>query len=290
MGARGDGPDRRRLDALLVERGLAASRTEAQALVVAGRVRAGGRAADKPGRRYPASVDLEVERPPHRYVSRGGLKLEKALDQFGLDVTGLSCLDVGASTGGFTDCLLQRGAGRVYAVDVGYGLLAWKLRSDDRVIPLDRTNARYLDRESFRRAVEAQGRDLVWPALATIDVSFISLLKVTPAVVGLLEPPWQIIALVKPQFEAGRTKVGSGGVVRDPETHVGVLEKVTAGLAAIGPADVAGLTPSPVRGPEGNVEYLLWLVGPSDRPEGGHPAPEAIRKAVSDGLAVGPVP
>lgn len=270
---------RRRLDVLLTERDLAASRTEARGLIMAGRVRVDGTVVDKPGRRVPAEARVEIGYPSHRYVSRGGLKLEKALDFFGLDVSGLVCLDVGASTGGFTDCLLQRGAKRVYAVDVGYGLLAWSLRADPRVVALDRTNARYLDRESFRRAVEAAtgqglgapqdpdpthtgtGPAFEWPTFATCDVSFISLLKVVPAILRLLESPWQMVLLVKPQFEAGRGKVGSKGVVRDPQVHLEVLDWVIQGLAKL-QARVKGLTYSPIRGPEGNVEYLLWLQSP----------------------------
>ncbi len=287
---------RQRLDTLLVERGLARSRGEAQCLILAGRVRVNGAAADKPGRRYPLEVPVTVAYPETRYVSRGGVKLAKALDTFGLDVCGLVGLDVGASTGGFTDCLLARGARRVYAIDVGYGLLAWSLRSNPRVVTVDRTNARYLTRDGFRRAVEhelerrprlndlgagAPGADpdsagFLWPTFAACDLSFISLLKVVPAVVRLLKPPRQMILLVKPQFEAGRDKIGSKGVVRDPAVHVEVLtrlgrelpkagataEEVDAGgqpgEAAAG-LEIAGLTYSPIRGPEGNIEYLLWL-------------------------------
>lgn len=247
-----------RLDLVVWDRGLAQSRNEAQGLILAGRVRVGGQVVDKPGRRVPPGADISVEHPPHRYVSRGGVKLERALDRFGIDVTGLVCLDAGASTGGFTDCLLTHGAARVYAVDVGYGLLAWSLRQDPRVIPVERTNARHLDRERLAAAIEAAGREVIWPTLATCDLSFISLLKVVPAVRTLLDSPWQMVVLVKPQFEAGREKVGTRGVVRDPAVHVEVLERVGAGLGELG--TLAGLTWSPVRGPEGNVEYLLWLV------------------------------
>ncbi len=288
-----------RLDALLVERGLARSRGEAQAFVAAGRVRVDGTVVDKPGRRVAGSAHLEVDYPAQRYASRGGLKLEKALSHFGLDVNGLVCLDVGASTGGFTDCLLRHGARRVYAVDVGYGLLAWSLRTDPRVVVLDRTNARYLTRESFRQAVERQGREILWPSFATCDVSFISLLKVVPAVVSLLEDSWQMVLLVKPQFEAGRDKVGSRGVVRDPEVHEEVLVRLIDGLTVPGrekgmaapggeaarEVAVKGVTFSPVRGPEGNVEYLLWVAGGSAEPGVAGPvdarreAREAVRQA-----------
>jgi 23S rRNA (cytidine1920-2'-O)/16S rRNA (cytidine1409-2'-O)-methyltransferase len=297
--------DRQRLDALLVEQGLARSRTEAHGLVLAGRVRVEGLLADKPGRRFPAGASIDVSYPAHRYASRGGLKLEKALDYFGLVVGGVDCLDVGASTGGFTDCLLTRGARRVYAVDVGYGLLAWRLRTDPRVVVLDRTNARHMERETFRRRaterLPAEDPEFRWPGLATCDVSFISLLKVVPAIVPLLSSPWRMVLLVKPQFEAGRERVGSGGVVRDPAVHVEVLERVCEGLGRAGASDqaaagsgqavagsgqaaagsgqavagsggvprrveIAGLTYSPVRGPEGNIEYLLWVRETSLRP------------------------
>lgn len=301
-----DANGRPRLDTLLVERGLARSRGEAQSLILGGRVRVEDQVSDKPGRRLPVEAHLQVDYPPQRYVSRGGQKLERALDAFGLDVSGLTCLDVGASTGGFTDCLLSHGARRVYAVDVGYGLLAWSLRSDPRVVTLDRTNARYLTPETFRQAVEREvarrgatdarhpesadaGPGFLWPTLATCDVSFISLLKVVPAVRAVLTPPWQIIVLVKPQFEAGREKVGSKGVVRDAGVHVAVLERVIAGLttgkaeAGAGvqgePPVVAGLTFSPLRGPQGNVEYLLRIVSSGERGLAGGPG---LARPVSD--------
>lgn len=267
------GPAGRRLDVLLVERGLASSRGEAQALIMAGRVLVEGVLADKAGRSVDAAARVEVHYPAHRYVSRGGLKLEKALDVFGIDVTGLTCLDAGASTGGFTDCLLERGAARVYAVDVGYGLLAWKLRSDPRVIALDRTNARYLDHPSFSKALELLGVDVVWPTFATCDVSFISLLKVAPAVRSVLESPWEMIFLVKPQFEAGREKVGSKGVVRDPAVHVEVLERMADHFGD----RAVGLTHSPLRGPEGNIEYLLWV-----RQEGRQGPGESVRPGIRE--------
>jgi len=247
------------------------------------------------------SAVIEVDHPPHRYVSRAGAKLERALDHFGIDVTGLVCLDAGASTGGFTDCLLTRGAARVYAVDVGYGLLAWKLRTDERVVVLDRTNARYLEPEGFRRAVEERGREFIQPTFATCDLSFISLLKVVPAVHSVLASPWQMVLLVKPQFEAGREKVGAKGVVRDPEVHVEVLQRVAEGLTGSGlvpGAGVAGLTYSPVRGPEGNLEYLLWLVERGGAPlvAGSpdlsgpplSPGPEEIRRVVAEAFAMVP--
>ncbi len=296
----GSGDQAPRLDALLVERGLARSRGEAQVFVTSGRVKVDGRVVDKPGRRLAPEARIEVDYPETRFVSRGGRKLEKALDTFDLDVRGLVCADIGASTGGFTDCLLSRGARRVYAVDVGYGLLAWSLRSDPRVVTLDRTNARYLTPDGFRLAVERElakagpgntaGHEkedeeekkegtYLPPTFATCDVSFISLFKVVPAVLGILEPPWDIIALVKPQFEAGREKVGSKGVVRDPAVHEEVLESVLWSLAGEGAA-AAGLTYSPIRGPEGNIEYLLHLKGATEG--GAAPSRAAIAAVVAE--------
>lgn len=231
---------------LLVERGLAESRNRAQQLIRAGQVLVDDRVHDKPG--MGVSVDAEIrvrERLP--YVSRGGLKLAAALDAFAIDVTGVVAADVGASTGGFTDCLLQRGAAKVYAIDVGYGQLAWSLRQDERVVVMERTNVRYLD-------------DLPEPVgLATIDVSFISLRLVLPRVAGWLTPAGQIIALIKPQFEAGRENVGKGGVVRDADVHRRVLHEILSFAEGTGLC-VRGLIPSPITGAEGNVEFLAWLV------------------------------
>ena len=246
---------RRRLDVLLVERGLAASREQARRLILAGLVCAGDRVADKAGALVAEDVALAVS-APSPFVSRGGLKLVAALDAFALDVQGLVVADVGASTGGFTDCLLQRGAARVYAIDVGYGQLAWRLRQDARVVVLERTNIRYL--EALPEPCD----------LATVDVSFISLRLVLPAVRRLLKPHGRIIALVKPQFEAGRNQVGKGGVVRDAQVHRRVLCDLLAWAQGAGLA-VRGLIPSPLLGPAGNVEFLLYLmmeasVGESD--------------------------
>lgn len=238
---------RERLDKLLVSRGLAQSRHQAQQLIRAGQVLVDERVVDKPGHLIPEDASLRVKEQP-RYVSRGGLKLEAALDTFGLDVTGRIAVDVGASTGGFTDCLLQRGAARVYAIDVGYGQLAWKLRQDPRVVVLERTNIRHL--EALPDGVQAN--------LAVIDTSFIGLSLVLPATLRLLAPRADLVVLVKPQFEAGPEKVGKGGVVRDPAVHREVLERVVALAQELG-LTVAGLTVSPVRGPAGNVEFLLWL-------------------------------
>jgi 23S rRNA (cytidine1920-2'-O)/16S rRNA (cytidine1409-2'-O)-methyltransferase len=214
---------------------------------MAGEVMVDGQMMDKPGRLVPAAATLQV-RTPLPYVSRGGVKLAAALDAFALDVTGLVAVDVGASTGGFTDCLLQRGAARVYAVDVGYGQLAWKLRSDPRVVVLERTNVRHLE--------QLPGSVLV--DLAVIDASFIGLSLVLPAALHLLRSGGEIVALVKPQFEAGVDDVGKGGVVRDARVHRRVLEEVVAVAHSAG-LIVAGLTASPLRGPAGNVEFLIWL-------------------------------
>jgi 23S rRNA (cytidine1920-2'-O)/16S rRNA (cytidine1409-2'-O)-methyltransferase len=240
-------PSRQRLDLLLVERELVESRERARRLILAGEVRVGGEIVDKAGALVAVDAPIDVrERLP--YVSRGGLKLAAALDAFGMDVEGLVAVDVGASTGGFSDCLLQRGVGRIFAVDVGYGQLAWKVRSDPRVVALDRTNIRNL--ESLPGGVLA--------SLAVIDASFISLALVLPPTLNLLTPDARIVALVKPQFEAGRAQVGKGGVVRDPRIHREVIER-TAHLAGELGLHVAGVTVSPAPGPAGNVEFLLLL-------------------------------
>jgi 23S rRNA (cytidine1920-2'-O)/16S rRNA (cytidine1409-2'-O)-methyltransferase len=236
------------LDRLLVRRGLADSRAKAQRLIMAGEVRVDGQVSDKPGRRVPVDVPIELlSRPP--FVSRGGEKLHAALERFNVDVAGWVAADVGASTGGFTDCLLQRGAKRVYAVDVGYGQLDWGLRNHPRVVVMERTNARYLDR--LPEPVD----------LVTADVSFISLGLIFPAATGWLKPNGEIIALIKPQFEAGRHQVGKGGVVHDRAVHRSVLERVV-GMAYGLDLGLLGLVPSPLRGPAGNVEFLgRWQLG-----------------------------
>lgn len=236
---------KRRLDTLLLERRLVESRERAQSLILAGKVKVDGQVADKPGKRVPVEVEITLEEA-FPYVSRGGLKLEETLSRFQLDVSGLICADVGASTGGFTDCLLQHGAAKVYAIDVGYGQLAWELRQDPRVVVLERMNIRYL--ASLPEPID----------LATIDVSFISLELVLPPVISLLKPEGRIIALVKPQFEAGREQVGRGGVVKDPEVHRQVLHKVAKVAQGLG-LQVLGLIPSPLLGPAGNVEFFIYL-------------------------------
>jgi 23S rRNA (cytidine1920-2'-O)/16S rRNA (cytidine1409-2'-O)-methyltransferase len=237
-----------RLDLLLVEQGLAESREQAQRLIMAGQVVVGDHVVDKPGTRVQAILPVTVT-GSLPYVSRGGFKLAAALEAFGLEVIGRIAADVGASTGGFTDCLLQRGAARVYAIDVGYGQLAWKLQQDPRVVVMDRTNARYL--ETLPESVD----------LVTIDVSFISLKLILPAVLGWLREKGEIVALIKPQFEAGPERVGKGGVVRDAAIHRAVLEDLAAWASAQG-IGLTGLIRSPITGPAGNVEFLAhWVPG-----------------------------
>lgn len=237
-----------RLDKVVVERGLAPSRERARALIMAGLVVVGDHAAQKAGELVSPDAAIRLKGEDHPYVSRGGLKLQKALDAFGVDVSGLVALDVGASTGGFTDCLLQRGARKVYAVDVGYGQLAWKLRQDDRVVNLEKTNIRYLDPASLDGI----------PDMAVIDASFISLDKILPHVIMLVRRHGRIIALIKPQFEVGRGEVGKGGVVRDEVKHREVVERITLLAGELGLA-VQGVVESPILGPKGNREFLINL-------------------------------
>jgi 23S rRNA (cytidine1920-2'-O)/16S rRNA (cytidine1409-2'-O)-methyltransferase len=244
-----------RLDVRLVEEGFFPSREKARAAIMAGLVYAGGKRVEKPGLLVGTDLKLEVRGNPIPYVSRGGLKLEKALKVFGIDLKGRIVLDIGASTGGFTDCALKHGARLVYAVDVGYGQLAWELRKDQRVVVLERTNIRYLTRDAFREI----------PDFATIDVSFISLDKVLPVLAGLMSGEAAGVALIKPQFEAGREKVGKKGVVRDPQVHVEVIEKLVRLFLEQG-WSVKGLDYSPIMGPEGNIEYLLYFQR-EDNPE-----------------------
>lgn len=237
---------KKRLDMLVQERGLAESRTRAQALILAGQVFVGEQRCDKPGTLIPEDADVRIKGEVLPYVSRGGLKLKAAIDHFRLDVRGKVCADIGASTGGFTDCLLQEGASRVHAIDVGYGQLHEKLRADPRVRSRERVNARYLTAEDFPESVEVM----------TIDVSFISLERVLPAVLPFLAPGGLLIALVKPQFEVGPEHVAKGGVVRDPEARRAAIEHVTAFTQAQG-LEVVGIVDSPIPGPAGNVEALL---------------------------------
>jgi 23S rRNA (cytidine1920-2'-O)/16S rRNA (cytidine1409-2'-O)-methyltransferase len=242
---------RTRLDTLLVERGLCATRERARALILAGRVRVNGQTAHKAGAAVGRDAEIRLDEPDHPYVSRGGLKLAHALDVFDIPVDGRVALDIGASTGGFTDVLLRRGARLVVALDVGHGQLDWRLRSDPRVIVLERVNARALTAAQLPEA--ARPLDLV-----TIDVSFISLRMILPAVPALLAPRADVVALVKPQFEAGRAEVGKGGIVRDPAVHARVLAEVQAAARSLGLAWRATL-PSPITGAEGNEEFLMHL-------------------------------
>ena len=237
-----------RLDKLLLDRGLASSRERARGFIMAGQVVVNDHVADKAGQLVALDADIRLKGDILPYVSRGGLKLQKALDEFGIDVTGMVVLDVGASTGGFTDCLLQRGAAKIFAVDVGYGQLAWKLRQDPRVVNMEKTNIRYLTADKLAES----------PDLAVVDASFISLDKVLPATIGLLDARGQIVALIKPQFEVGRGEVGKGGVVRDPAKHRDVILGIQA-LSESLELEVLGITESPILGPKGNREFLIHL-------------------------------
>ncbi len=290
---------RQRLDLELVARGLAVSRQQAQQLIRSGRVRSGDRVLDKPGVDVATELALAVEQPP-RFVSRGGEKLVAALEQLPIQVAGRVCLDGGISTGGFTDCLLQHGARRVYGIDVGYGQTAWSLRTDPRVVLRERTNLRHLTPADLYEPGDP------WPDLAVADVSFISLTRVLPALGALLRPAItaldgpdpagsgvEALLLVKPQFEVGRARVGKGGVVRDPAAHVDAIETVLAAALAQG-WQAAGLLASPLTGPAGNHEYLLWLRSPgapsaAASPRDGTPsgseqeAPALIRGPVDGG-------
>jgi 23S rRNA (cytidine1920-2'-O)/16S rRNA (cytidine1409-2'-O)-methyltransferase len=237
----------RRLDELIVERGLAESRTRAQALILAGRVFVATKRIDKPGQRLAQDCEIVVRGRDHPWASRGGIKLAHGLDHFGLNPAGLVCLDLGASTGGFTDVLLSRGAARVYAVDVGHGQLAWRLRQDPRVVVLERTNARNLSPAQVPEPI----------ALIVCDVSFIGLATVLPAALALAAPEAALIALIKPQFEAGRADVGKGGVVRDAAVRDAVCAKLADWIEARPGWSVLGVCPSPILGPRGNVEFLI---------------------------------
>ncbi|MCB7521038.1 TlyA family RNA methyltransferase [[Clostridium] hylemonae] len=245
-----------RLDILLVKRNLAASREKAKAVIMSGNVFVEGQREDKAGTTFPEEAKIEVRGSTLPYVSRGGLKLEKALKSFDVSVDGKVCTDVGSSTGGFTDCMLQNGAVKVFAIDVGRGQLDWKLRQDDRVVCMEKTNIRYVTPEDIGEPVE----------FSSIDVSFISLTKVLEPIRNYLADHGQIVALIKPQFEAGREKVGKKGVVREPKTHVEVISKVICYAMSIGFA-VLNLEFSPIKGPEGNIEYLVQLekCGETDR-------------------------
>lgn len=246
-----------RLDILLVKRNLAESREKAKAIIMSGNVFVDGIREDKSGSSFPDTVSIEVKGSTLKYVSRGGLKLEKALEQYKIDLTDSICMDVGSSTGGFTDCMLLNGAKKVYAVDVGTNQLAWKLRQDARVVSMEKTNIRYLMPEDIKDDIE----------FISIDVAFISLLKVLEPVKALLKTGGQVVALIKPQFEAGREKVGKKGVVRDEHVHVEVIEMVINFAVSLG-FSVLNLDFSPIKGPEGNIEYLLHLQKEELMPKG----------------------
>ena len=239
-----------RLDVLLVEQGFAPSREKAKAIIMSGNVYVNGQKEDKAGTTFdPGKIRLEVRGSTLKYVSRGGLKLEKAMLKWGFSLQGQVCMDIGASTGGFTDCMLQNGAAKVYSVDVGTGQLAWKLRNDERVVCMEKTNFRYLTRQDIEDDLD----------FASVDVSFISLTKILIPARNLLKEGGQMVCLIKPQFEAGREQVGKNGVVRDPKTHIEVIAKIVDYADSIG-FTVKDLEYSPIKGPEGNIEYLIYLV------------------------------
>ena len=262
-----------RLDVLLVNRGLAESREKAKAVIMEGKVFVKGQREDKAGSMFDEAAPIEIHGQKLRYVSRGGLKLEKAVAHFDLKLEGKICMDVGSSTGGFTDCMLQNGAAKVYAVDVGTNQLDWKLRSDPRVVCMEKTNIRYLLPEQIEKP----------PAFASIDVAFISLTKVLRPVRELLTADGQVVALIKPQFEAGREKVGKKGVVREKSTHLEVIRQVLAYAWSIG-FDILALEFSPIKGPEGNIEYLAWLQKTERKELEEIPAWEDVRAALPEGM------
>lgn len=255
---------KKRLDMMLVERALAPSREKAKAYIMAGQVYVDGQKEDKAGSMFTETVKVEVRGNTLPYVSRGGLKLEKAMNEFDVSLEGKVCMDVGASTGGFTDCMLQNGASKVYSIDVGYGQLAWKLRNDERVVCMEKTNVRYITEEQVPDK----------PQFASVDVSFISLTKVVPPALAVMSDDAQMVCLIKPQFEAGREKVGKKGVVREKSTHKEVILKIIDFAFEIG-VNVIGIDFSPIRGPEGNIEYLIML----DRKNPGFTKEEAYAAA-----------
>ncbi len=247
-----------RLDVILVRQGFAASREKAKALLMAGNVFVDNQREDKAGTLFDESkIKIEVKGKPLPYVSRGGLKLERAVGQFPIILREKVCMDIGASTGGFTDCMLQNGAGKVYAIDVGHGQLDWKLRNDERVVCMEKTNFRYVTDEDIREPID----------FASVDVSFISLTKILIPARKLLRSGGEMVCLIKPQFEAGRDKVGKKGVVRERKVHIEVVRRIVDYADMIG-FSVKGLTYSPIKGPEGNIEYLLWLEKRAEIPEG----------------------
>lgn len=243
-----------RLDVLLVDKGIITSRERAKTCIMAGKVFVDGRRVDKAGEKVSVSANIEYKGEKLPYVSRGGLKLEKALKNFPLVLEGKVCMDIGASTGGFTDCMLQNGASKVFSIDVGYGQFAWKLRTDERVVCMERTNIRYVKPEDLGELVD----------FASIDVSFISLKKIMPATIGLLKDDGEVVALIKPQFEAGKEKVGKKGVVRDIAVHKEVVSGIIDNLEENN-LNVLGLGYSPIKGPEGNIEYLVYFTKNKER-------------------------
>lgn len=262
---------KQRLDVALVERGLIVSREKAKVVIMEGLVYVNGQKSDKAGAQVKDTDKIEVRGETMRYVSRGGKKLEKAMEVFPITLEGCVCIDIGASTGGFTDCMLQNGAVKVYSVDVGYGQLAWSLRTDERVVNLERTNIRYITEEQIPEPVD----------FISVDVSFISLSLVLPVAFRLLKEGAQMVCLVKPQFEAGRDKIGKKGVVRDPKVHEEVIRKVADCAQELGFL-IQGLDYSPIKGPEGNIEYLLYLQKPQgENEEGIELSEEQIHSIVS---------
>lgn len=237
-----------RLDILVVNRGLAPSREKAKAMIMAGNIFVGNEREDKPGSKFDEECEITVHGKTLPYVSRGGLKLEKAIKTFDIELDGLICMDIGASTGGFTDCMLQNGASKVYSVDVGYGQFDWKLRNDERVVCMEKTNIRYVTSDDIDDELD----------FASCDVSFISLTKVLPAALNLLKDGGKMVCLIKPQFEAGKEKVGKKGVVRDSKVHLEVIEKILD-YASDNGFVIIGLDYSPIKGPEGNIEYLVYI-------------------------------
>lgn len=237
-----------RLDLLLVNRGFVDSREKAKAIIMAGDVFVNGQREDKAGSKFEINVEIEVRGKKLKYVSRGGLKLEKAVEEFGILLEDKTCMDIGSSTGGFTDCMLQNGAIKVFAIDVGTNQLAWKLREDSRVVSMEKTNFRYVTKDMILEEID----------FASVDVSFISLDKILPVAHSLLKEEGEMVCLIKPQFEAGREKVGKKGVVRDSRVHIEVVEKIEALVLELG-FHIKGLTFSPVKGPEGNIEYLIYI-------------------------------
>ena len=237
-----------RLDILLVEKGICESREKAKTNIMAGLIFVDGQRVDKAGEKVKVDAEIIFKGEKLKYVSRGGLKLEKAMNTFGIDLTNKVCMDIGASTGGFTDCMLQNNASKVFAVDVGYGQFAWKLRCDERVVCMERTNIRYVTPEDIKELLD----------FASIDVSFISLRTIMPAVINLLKPTGEVVALIKPQFEAGRENVGKKGVVRDINVHKDVVKNIVEFLLSKN-LNVLGISYSPIKGPEGNIEYLVYF-------------------------------